>query len=158
LPATLPWCSGVLGSRRGFGPDATRGPIMSAHPSTGAPGVLVVDDDQAILQSLEVGLRASGFQVWASLDPEEALRLVAEHRASIDGGVLEVVMPGCGGPELLVRLRAIAPVLPAVLISGYLAVELPAGAGAPLLPKPFRLPDLVGLIRQEISRLGARGA
>ena len=131
---------------------------MSANPSTGAPGVLVVDDNQAILPWLEVGLLGCGFQVWASLDPEEALRLFAEHRAGIGAVVLDVVMPGCCGPELLARLRMIAPALPAVFISGYLTVELPAGANAPLLPKPFRLPDLVGLIRQEVSRRSATRA
>ena len=80
------------------------------------PSVLIVDDEQAFLHSVERKLRLEGYQDLASTpDPEEALRLVRER--SFDVALLDITMPGMDGLVLLEQLKELSPQTECIMIT-----------------------------------------
>ena len=68
--------------------------------------------------------------------------------------VIDVLMPGMTGDELLARLRAIDPRLPAVLVSGFADRRVMGGALGPrteFLQKPFHPEELVTVVRRVLA-------
>src|SRR5262245_165045 len=70
-------------------------PVTDMRP----PGVLVVDDDQAVLTLLNIVLRQKGLAVWLTSNGHDALRVYQGHRNDIDLVLLDVHMPGLDGPQ-----------------------------------------------------------
>ncbi len=68
-----------------------------------APRVMVVDDDLLITTLVTRLLSHQGYDVVSTNDPEEALKLALESR--VDAAVLDVMMPGLSGFDLLDQLR-----------------------------------------------------
>src|ERR1700736_1247480 len=68
--------------------------------SSGRPGVLVVDDAEAVRSVLEWGLYGHGFAVW-SADSGRRAQLYQDHRADVDLVLLDVSMPAWNGPMTL---------------------------------------------------------
>jgi two-component system, cell cycle sensor histidine kinase and response regulator CckA len=81
------------------------------------PGVLVVDDDVALLDILTHALQECGFAVWPSSCGAEGIRLYREHRDAIDVALLDIQMPGLSGPQTLFALRKINRRLGVLLMS-----------------------------------------
>ncbi|WP_306599908.1 ATP-binding protein [Geothrix sp. 21YS21S-2] len=118
----------------------------------GALRVLLVDDDELIQYSIRTVLEVLGHAATAVSSGEEALRL-------LEGGfqpqvvILDMNMPGLGGPGTLPRLRALRPDLPVLLATGRAdptAMDLAeAHPQVKLLSKPFTMEDL----RRELQRL-----
>jgi CheY-like chemotaxis protein len=119
------------------------------------PRILVVDDDDPIRESIRLALDIIGFEVITAENGERALEAFA--RMSFDGVMVDLMMPGMNGLETIRALRARAPDLPIVVISGSL---MQTGSGAPdllrsaiemrgvsSLPKPFKLSDLLNIAR-----------
>ncbi len=103
------------------------------------PVVYVVDDDQAMVESLSwviesVGLRAKTYT--------RANDFLAEYDAMQPGCMLlDVRMPGMSGPELQARLNVLGATLPIIFISGHgdvpLAVRVMKAGAVDFLTKPF---------------------
>jgi two-component system cell cycle sensor histidine kinase/response regulator CckA len=79
------------------GPDP--GEQKRARTDNGVPRVLVVDDEQSILTFAQRVLSDAGYQVAAALNGPEALELV-DKQSPFDLFVIDIVMPGMGGPVL----------------------------------------------------------
>jgi PAS domain S-box-containing protein len=107
--------------------------------------VLLVDDDDLFRDSAQVLLETLGYRVSVAARGEEGL---AQLEAGLDPDVviLDVNMPGLGGGDTLVRLRALRPDLPVLLATGRVdqtAVELTrTHPRVVLMAKPFGLHDL----------------
>ncbi|MCA8922978.1 MAG: response regulator [Planctomycetes bacterium] len=122
-------------------------PDVEPLRSASGARVLLVDDHDALRQSLSYALAMHGYRVTAARDLREArARLAAEQP---DALVLDVLLPDGQGVELLRELRADYPTLPVILTSGF-AGEASAGladdlaqAHTAFLPKPVRPRDLV---------------
>jgi two-component system response regulator PrrA len=116
--------------------------------------VLVVDDDEAILISLERGLLLAGFEVDTASGGAEALEVVRV--APPDAMVLDVTMPDVDGVTVLRRLRADGDDVPVCVLSARGEVaERVAGlqAGADdYLVKPFDLDELVARLHALLRR------
>jgi len=67
------------------------------------PLLLVVDDEAGILRLMKLELSAQGFRVITASDGEAAITLAEEHRP--DAILLDVMMPGISGIEVMRRLR-----------------------------------------------------
>jgi DNA-binding response OmpR family regulator len=80
--------------------------------------VLAVDDDSDVLGPMERCLRLRGFDVFTATSAEAALALCDEH--SFDLVILDFIMPGTDGLELLARIRKVCPLARSVVISGQL--------------------------------------
>ena len=120
------------------------------------PRVLVVDDDDAIVGLLRMTLELEGFAVEVASDGSTALELV--RRDPPDLVLLDVMMPGLSGLEVVRRLRADAATvaLPVLLVTARglpadRVVGLTAGADDYIV-KPFDLAELVARVRTTLRR------
>ncbi|QBS42821.1 MULTISPECIES: response regulator transcription factor [Nocardia] len=126
--------------------------MSDVTPST--PTVLVVDDDEDVLASVERGLRLSGFHVLVARDGAQALRSVNEHAP--DAIVLDMNMPVLDGAGVVTALRAMGNEVPICVLSARASVDdrisgLESGADDYLV-KPFVLAELVARIRALLRR------
>jgi two-component system chemotaxis response regulator CheY len=87
--------------------------------------ILLVDDEEAVRYVFERYLSILGYRVTTARDGVEALRLYRAEPADLL--ITDFRMPHMDGGQLLKRVRAIAPDLPAILISAN-----PVDAGAVL--------------------------
>jgi DNA-binding response OmpR family regulator len=106
--------------------DATSAGAAYFGPSSPAttenrPGILVVDDDRALLGLLNAVLSAQGFRVWTAPDGAAALELYRSVKEHIRVLLLDVSMPGLDGPATLHELRRGGATVPACFMSGYTA-------------------------------------
>jgi DNA-binding NtrC family response regulator len=119
------------------------------------PGVLVVDDEQMVRDLLQVALGPRGFEVWVAAGGAEALEVYQRHRNDIALVLLDVRMPGLDGPQTLCALQQVDPAVRCCFMSGDLDGYEPADLlkrGALLLfPKPFRLLEVIGILRQLVD-------
>jgi two-component system, response regulator FlrC len=91
-----------------------------AHPAAAIPKrVLVIDDDEAVRQSLGAILTARGYLFVEAASGQAALNYLRQPRETIDAVILDVNMPGMNGREVLAALRIMHPRLPVILASGH---------------------------------------
>lgn len=119
--------------------------------------ILVVDDDQAVRDSLRRSLAFNGYDVDVATDGLAALEAIAHNRP--DAVVLDVMMPRLDGLEACRRLRSAGEDLPILVLTARDAVSdrvagLDAGADD-YLPKPFALEELLARLRALLRRTQA---
>ncbi|MFP5416574.1 MAG: response regulator transcription factor [Actinomycetes bacterium] len=111
--------------------------------------ILVVDDDQAVRDSLKRSLQYSGYEVAAAADGIEALAHLSAHRA--DAVIMDVMMPRLDGLETTRVLRQQGNDIPILVLTARDAVGdrvdgLDAGADD-YMAKPFALDELMARLR-----------
>lgn len=116
--------------------------------------VLVVDDEPNIVELLTVSLRFQGFEVESVNSGAEALKVAREFRP--DAYILDVMMPGMDGFELLSKLRADGLDGPVLFLTAKDAVEdrihgLTIGADD-YVTKPFSLEEVITRLRVILRR------
>jgi two-component system response regulator FixJ len=116
--------------------------------------VYVIDDDQAMRDSLDFLLGAADFHVTLF----ESAQNFLDALPTIDFGcvVSDVRMPGIDGIELLKRLKAGGSLFPVVIMTGHgdvpLAVEAMKLGAMDFLEKPFEDDRLIGMIEAALTR------
>jgi two-component system OmpR family response regulator len=122
-----------------------------ARPATAAT-VLLIEDEAGIVDFVRRGLEAEGFAVEAALDGQEGERLAL--RGGYDAIVLDLMLPGPGGLEILASVRRATPNVPVIVLTARGEIEdrvqgLEAGA-VDYLVKPFSLAELVARVRAQL--------
>jgi two-component system, LuxR family, response regulator FixJ len=116
--------------------------------------VYVIDDDEAMRDSLDFLLGAAGFRV--HLFETAGAFLSALPVAAPGCIVTDIRMPGMDGLELLTRLKGESIALPVVVMTGHgdvpLAVDAMKLGAADFVEKPFDDVRLIGAIRASVSR------
>ncbi|AHI03654.1 transcriptional regulator [Corynebacterium falsenii DSM 44353] len=116
--------------------------------------ILVVDDDQAVRESLRRSLIFNGYTVVLARDGQEALDSIATERP--DMAILDVMMPKIDGLQVCRQLRSQGNELPILLLTARDSVServagLDAGADD-YLAKPFALEEMLARTRSLIRR------
>lgn len=122
--------------------------------------VHVVDDDDAVRDSLAFLLEAEGFQVRTY---ESAVRLLAEAPGLTPGCIVtDVRMPEMSGLELVRRLNELRIAHPVVVMTGHgdvpLAVEAMKAGVVDFIEKPFDDDAMLVAVRAAMSRTSGDGA
>ncbi len=117
------------------------------------PHVLVVDDDPQALRYMRSILKDAGYVPLVTGDPNELPDLLRTHQPDLV--LLDLLLPGPDGIELLERLPALAD-RPVIVLSGYgrdetMARALEAGA-ADYIVKPFSPTELVARIQAALRK------
>ncbi len=110
--------------------------------------VAVVDDDDAVRDSIRFLLEMAGYTVLAYDSP---LRMLDNEWRTLDCLVVDHHMPGVTGLELLAQLRSEGARLPVVLITGSISPDLERRAtelGARVMVKPLVEDDLLAFVAE----------
>jgi CheY-like chemotaxis protein len=102
--------------------------------------ILVVDDEEAVGYVFDRYLTIKGYRVSVAYSGEQAVE--AFGRDTPDLVITDYKMPGMNGDELLRRLRALDPRLPAIMISANPIDVGPTLDGVRFFPKPVSLETL----------------
>ena len=119
--------------------------------------VLVVDDEPNIVELLTVSLKFQNFEVYSANSGNEALRIARE--VNPDAYILDVMMPGMDGFELLGKLRQEGLDGPVLYLTAKDGVDqrihgLTIGADD-YVTKPFSLEEVITRLRVIMRRGGA---
>lgn len=117
------------------------------------PVVFVVDDDDAICQSLRLLIEDIGLEVRTC---NSAQQFLSEYDSAQPGClVLDVRMAGMSGLELQSRLRELGVAIPTIIITGHgdvpMAVEAMKAGALDFIEKPFRDQVLLDSIQKAIE-------
>lgn len=130
---------------------------MSAQVRKQGLPILLIDDDLGLGQLLEDYLVPEGFDLTISPTGENGLELAQSHRYAL--AVLDVMLPGIDGFQVLERLRRVAS-LPVLMLTTRGSTSdrvqgLRKGADD-YLPKPFEPSELLERIRSILRRVQPR--
>ncbi len=118
------------------------------------PVIYVIDDDEAVRQSLEFLLRTAGM----SARGFESAKAFMDAMPEISSGcvITDVRMPGMSGTDLLRHIRQTNPDLPVIVITGHgeisLAVEAMKIGAVDFLEKPFNDEHLLNAVSAALTR------
>lgn len=120
-----------------FGHERRRGPRK--------PVVLVVDDEAAVRDLLEVSLTERGLEVLVAASGFEAVQVCMI--AHVDVVVADIKMPGMGGLEVLAAIRRARPSIRCCLMTGKGVWSGDADLGADaFISKPFTLENIARVV------------
>jgi two-component system, cell cycle sensor histidine kinase and response regulator CckA len=109
--------------------------------NSGTETLLIVENEPAIRNLLQVALRRNGYTVLAAESGREALELVRNYDGAIDLLITDVMMPDMDGPELVRQLSTIRPDTRTLFMSGYMDDTLGErgilSSNANFIQKPF---------------------
>jgi DNA-binding response OmpR family regulator len=112
--------------------------------------ILVVDDDPELRENIREILDDAGFAVTLAASGEEALDCL--ERQAFDVILLDLIMPGLGGKEVLPLIKRQSPSVKAIMITAFATIENAVSAmrkGADdYLTKPFKVDELLMAVRR----------
>ncbi|MBI2838488.1 MAG: response regulator [Acidobacteria bacterium] len=126
------------------------------NPPEPALSVLLVDDEEAIVESVGELLAIEGYRVLQAENASAALELWEREEDRIDVALLDIAMPGMSGVELARRLRDRKPTLPLVFSSGHptqgLGAEFLGHPSIAFVQKPYSASELLRALQRVMPR------
>ena len=116
--------------------------------------VLVVDDERDFNETIVKRLRRRGFTAETALSGPDALSVLS--RQEFDVAILDIMMPGMDGIEVLRKVKKRYPGMEVILLTGHASVEsgvqgMSIGANAYMI-KPVDFDELLAAIAQAFER------
>jgi DNA-binding NtrC family response regulator len=122
------------------------------------PQVVVVDDDRAMCELLELGLGKRGFDVRPTTDPRKVLDLLQQ--GSVEAVVTDLNMPGKSGIELTRQVVGNRPDLPVIVITAFgsmeSAIEAMRAGAYDFVTKPLEVDALAIVLQRAIQHRALR--
>ena len=152
-----------MGNAADSGQEATA-PLLEDRAaeaeSVEAARVLLIEDEPGIVDFVRRGLEAEGFAVEAALDGIEGERLAL--KGGFDAIVLDLMLPGRGGLEVLESVRRATPSVPVIVLTARGEIEdrvegLESGA-VDYLVKPFSMAELAARVRAQLRVIAQASA
>jgi PAS domain S-box-containing protein len=145
-------------------PSSSRKPHLLASEPTAdervsASGlVMIVDDEAVVLKTTQAVLESSGYQTMLAQGGEEAIAAFKTRAKDISVVLLDMMMPGMGGDEVLRYLRLIRHDIPVIVSSGYTEEQVmkyfSGRRVSGFLQKPYRsgkLLDIIGSVQRSFQ-------
>jgi DNA-binding NtrC family response regulator len=118
--------------------------------------ILVVDDEEGILRVLYLSLSESGYRVLTAGTGRDALEIIRNEDPSIV--LVDMIMPGMGGIELLKRIKKENPDTKVIMMSGHVDLESAANSlfyeAAEFIAKPISYSTLELVLKRVHERPG----
>jgi two-component system response regulator PilR (NtrC family) len=116
--------------------------------------ILIVDDEEIMREILEALLAREGYQVRMAASAEAGLELAKT--TTFDAAIVDVMMPGMDGIQLLQELKKLDEELPVLMITAFASVETAITAmklGAfDYVTKPFKNDEVLVVVRNAVER------
>lgn len=111
--------------------------------------ILIVEDEEKIVRLLEIELEYEGYETGKALDGIDAFEMFLSQKWDLI--LLDIMLPGMSGIELLRRIRGKNSLVPIILLTAKDSIEdkvsgLDLGA-SDYITKPFRMEELLARIR-----------
>lgn len=121
--------------------------------------ILVIEDDRAIRQGIVDALAFAGYETFEAATGDEGMRMAV--RVAYDLLLLDLVLPGPGGLEILAEVRTTRPVVPVIILTAR-GEESDRVKGLTLgaddyVVKPFSIKELLARIEAVMRRTPERG-
>jgi len=121
------------------------------------PRIFIVDDDEAVRESLQALLEAKGHSP-STYDSAEAF--LAAYRTGTPGcALVDLRMPGMDGLALLERLRKVGARLPVVMVTGHgdiaLAVQAMKSGAIDFVEKPYSNETMLEVVQRALAMAGS---
>ncbi len=121
--------------------------------SKGSASILIVDDEIGPRESLRMILKPH-YNIYTAENGYSAIQMLRQ--VEIDVVTLDLKMPGMTGIDTLKEIRAIAPDVMVIIITGYgtlkSAIEAIRYGVFDYIPKPFNVPEIMAIIEKSIQR------
>ena len=115
-----------------------------------------MEDEASVRSTVRRLLERHEYRVLEATNGQDALALITARHGEVDLILSDMVMPGMGGAELATRVRAFAPALPVLLMTGYTEEALARNGDRPLdqeiIEKPFTLQIVLEKVRTALAR------
>jgi DNA-binding NtrC family response regulator len=126
---------------------------------TGKKAILVVDDEITVCKSVRSALIQENYDIDLALSGEEALQ--KEQVKKYDVMIVDLMMPGISGLDLLKSIKTTNPEVQVIMVTGYPTMKNTLQAmqiGAfDFLPKPFLPADLRSLVAKALAAAEEKG-
>lgn len=117
------------------------------------PTLLIVDDEEGPRQSLRIVFK-NEYNVFVASNGTEALAIAREHH--IDVAVLDILMSGMSGVEVLKHLKELDPSVEVVMLTAYETIETARQAlrygASDYLNKPFDIPTMRAAVARAVEK------
>jgi two-component system cell cycle sensor histidine kinase/response regulator CckA len=110
--------------------------------------ILVVDDEPVVRKLIHFCLQRKGFEVLEAASGAAAIEICQSHRGEIALALIDVIMPGIHGPQLVKCLNKLNPEIPVLYMSGFPHIEAINRGMADFISKPFTAAKLLAHIRE----------
>jgi two-component system cell cycle sensor histidine kinase/response regulator CckA len=131
-------------------PDRTAAPFNGSGAT-----ILLVEDERPVRSTVRRLLERHGYNVLEAANGQDALTLVTSRHTEIHLVLSDMVMPGMGGMELAARVRALSPMLPVLLMTGYTEEAITRSGERPwdeqIIEKPFALNTMLEKVRWALA-------
>ena len=118
------------------------------------PKILIVDDEPRMCDSLKFLLSGQNYEVFTANSGQDALQSLSENE--FDVAVLDVVMPGIDGHQLMACIRERNPEAMVILMTGHASMDSAARAiknGAwDYIRKPFEYDELLKTVQNALNQ------
>jgi len=122
--------------------------------------ILIIDDDEALRESLDLVLASEGYEVTTAHDGHSSLAYLQD--APVDVVLCDLRMPGLDGFDLIPQISRLLPGVPVVLMSAYgtqdLAFEAMRRGAYDYIAKPFQPSEVLLTLRKARERERLRQA
>lgn len=120
--------------------------------------ILVVEDDPSISELVQIVLEEEGFTVIIAPSAEKAKEIIEAEKPQI--AMIDMILPGQGGMDLILDLHSTWPQLGIILTSGKIDMNKATfkvlarqfGVQA-ILPKPFTIEELLATVREAANMI-----
>ncbi|MCX6084140.1 MAG: response regulator [Caldiserica bacterium] len=117
----------------------------------------MVEDEPVVCAVAQALLSRSGYTVLTAPDGASALNILHEHLTGIGLILLDMTMPGMTTNEIVQAVRAVDPIVPILLNSGYalgdtVAQMLEEGSVQGFLGKPYSLSELTDKVQELLQQ------
>jgi two-component system cell cycle sensor histidine kinase/response regulator CckA len=118
--------------------------------------ILVIEDEPIVCTVTQALLTHSGYTVLTAQGGASALAVLRDHAGAVDLVLLDMTMPGLTTDEVLRGIRALDPMVPVLLTSGYTSTDavkrmLEEGTAQGFMAKPYDLQQLLRSIGSALN-------